>query len=544
MPFFVGLRGMKAAYKKLMGLIPGYDPVATAGDCVFDERAAQLALDFFPIYLRHVKGELAGKPFALGLWEQAILANLFGWMRPDGTRRYRKVFLLVPRKNGKTTFAAGIVCYVLFCDGEPGAETYSAAAERDQAGLVFEQVAGMVRQDPDLRGRATVYTKSIVLKNHSGSYKPISSDANTKFGYNTHLAVVDEVHAHKTRDLIDALETSTGSRRQPLIVYLTTRDYDHPSICNEKQGYAEKVRDGIIEDPSFLPVLFETSRDANWQDEKVWARANPNLGVSVKLSDMREDCLQAMETPAFENTFKRMRLNMATEQATRWLNLESWDKCGGAIVEEALFGQKCYAGLDLASTSDLTALTLFFPEADNAVLPFFWVPADNAHKRERRDRVPYETWARQGFITLTPGNVTDYTFVRETIKALGGKYSIQQIAYDPYNATHLAIELQEEDGFEMVQFRQGWVSMNEPMKRLDMMIKSGNLRHGGHPVLRWNASNVAVKTDPSSNMRPDKEHSSEKIDGIVALIMAIGLSISGGSAEKPSVYETRGVLTV
>ncbi len=537
------------ALDDIIQLIPGYDPVATAGDCWFDKGAAQLALDFFPECLRHVKGELGpsaefpnGQPFILEPEQQAIVANIFGWKRPDGMRRYRVVFILVPRKNGKTTFAAGIVDYVLFCDDEPGAEIYSAAADREQAALVFQQAAGMVRQCPELNSRATIYKKSIVLKNHTASYQPISHEANTKWGFNTHCFIADEVHAHKTRDLIDALETSTGARRQPLEVLITTIDYDHPSICNEKQLYAEQVRDGIINNPSFLPVIHVTARDADWRDEKVWAAANPNLGVSLKLSYLREEFQKAVESPAFENTFKRFHLNMKTEQAVRWLNMERWNACDGAVNAAALVGHTCYAGLDLASTEDIAAFVLFFPDADNAILPFFWLPGDNAHKRERKDRVPYETWARQDLIELTPGNVTDYTFIRRRINEIAKLYDLREIAYDPWNARHFAQQLQDEDGLVVLEFRQGWQTMSEPCKRLEVLIKGGQLRHGGHPVLRWMASNVTVKANPDDNLRFDKAKSSEKIDGMVALTMAVGCAMQH-TKRKGSVYETRGLVS-
>lgn len=531
------------ALDEIIQLIPGYDPVATAGDCVFDEKAAQLAIDFFPECLKHVKGELAGQPFILGPWEQAIIANLFGWKRSDGTRRYRKVFVEVARKNGKTTLAAGIVIYVLFCDGEPGAEIYSAAADRDQAALVFQQAAGMVRQDSFLFDRATIFTKAIVLKDQSASYKPISSDANTKFGYNTSFAVVDEVHAHKTRDLIDALDTSTAARRQPIMFFITTRDWDHPSICNEIEKRAIAVRDGVIEDPSMLPALWIAPRDADWTDEKVWALANPNLGVSVKIDDLREKCLQAKESPAFENTFKRMHLNMKTEQATRWLSVDKWDACVGEVDEESLIGMECFGGLDLASTRDLCAFVLYFPEG-HQVLAYFWVPGDNAQKRERKDGVPYETWAREGFLELTEGDVADYDLIEERAKEAATKFKLRQLAIDRWNSAQITTHLIDE-GIDVVPFGQGFQSMSYPTKEVEKLVLAAKLQHGGHPVLRWNASNVAVthKRDAADNIKPDKDKSTEKIDGIVALVMAVGLAMAA-PATAPSRYDTEGVFVV
>ena len=525
---------------EIIQLIPGYDPVATAGDCVFDAAVAQKHLDFFPECLRHVKGALAGQPFMLEPWEQAIVANVFGWKRPDGTRRYRRVFVFVPRKNGKTTWAAGLVLDVMFCDGEPGAEIYSAAADRDQAALVFDQAKGMVRQEPELAKRATIYVKSIVLKDFSASYRTVSADVKTSWGKNTHCAIVDEVHAQPTRELVDSLETSVGARRQPLLIYITTSDFERESICNELLDYAVKVRDGIIEDRGFLPVLFMASRDDDWRDPAVWAAANPNLGVSLSREYLEQECKRAQEIPAYENTFKRLHLNIKTEQAVRWLPMDAWDNCAGPVVAEALFGQPCFAGLDLATTTDIAAFVLVFPEAENAVLPFFWAPREGAEKRERRDRVPYMTWGRDGFIELTEGNVTDYDVIRARIVELGQKYNIREIAIDRWNSTQLQTQLQG-DGFEVVPFGQGFASMSAPTKELEKLVISQGIRHGGHPVLRWMASNVAVETDAAANLKPSKKASTEKIDGIVALVMAIGRSMVMPAAVR-SVYETRGVI--
>ena len=533
-------------FKSLTRQIPGYDPWATAGDCVFDADAASIVLDFFPECLRHVKGELAGTPFVLEPWQSAVVANLFGWKRPDGTRRYRRGMLYVPRKNGKTTLAAGILLYVLFCDGEPGAEIYSAAADRDQARLVFDQAAGMVRQDNDLYDRCTVYSahggsKAIVLSDMSGSYRTISAEAGTKHGFNTHMAIVDELHAQPNRELVDVIETSTGSRRQPLVLFTTTADYAHPSICNEMHDYACKVRDGVIEDASFLPAIWGAGIEDDWLSPETWAKANPNLGVSLSREFLAQECQRAQESPAYENTFKRLHLNIVTEQAKRWIPLEVWDSCAGAVEADALRGKPCYAGLDLSTTQDMSACVLYFP-ASRALLPFFWLPDDSAHAREKRDKVPYLTWARQGLIELTPGNVIDYGYVETRLAQLKAQYDIKELAYDPWNATQTALNLQA-NGFKCVEFRQGFQSMNEPSKEFLRLLTSGVLRHGGHPVLRWMASNVAVKSDPAGNIKPDKEHSFEKIDGIVAAIMALGRSMVT-DRKAGSVYETRGVLRV
>ncbi|KKL20610.1 hypothetical protein LCGC14_2453730, partial [marine sediment metagenome] len=348
---------------KIIRLIPGYDPVSTAGECTFDEKAAQHVIDFFTECLTHVKGDMKGQPFILQPWEQAIVANLFGWKQPDGARRYREAFIFIPRKNGKTTLTAGIVLYTLFCDGEPGAEIYSAAKDREQAALLYEQAKGMVLQEPELSSRSTLYAtyKSIVIASEGSSYKAISAEASTKYGYNTHLAIIDELHAQHNRELVDVLMTSTGARRQPLIIHITTSDYERESICNEKHLQASKVRDGITKDPSFLPVIYEATIDDDWADPKVWAKANPNLDVSLPTKYLERECQHAKEVPAYENTFKRLHLNIRTEQATRWISMESWDACDEKIDLADLVGRDCYAGLDLASKIDVASFVLLFP---------------------------------------------------------------------------------------------------------------------------------------------------------------------------------------
>lgn len=535
-----------AKWAKLLRRIPGgYDPIATAGDCHFDRKAAQRALDFYPECLTHVKGALAGKPFNLEPGQRAIVANMYGWKRPDGTRRYREVFLFEPRKNGKTTFAGGMVNYGLFADDEPGAEVYSAAGDRDQALLVFAQASGMVENEPALKARSQIYkaAKSIVVESTGSTYKAISAEASTKHGYNTHLGVIDELHVQPNRDLVDALQTSTGSRRQPLLVCITTAGYDRHSICYEKYDHAKKVRDGIIEDQAFLPVIYEAPEDADWKDPRVWAKANPNLGVSVSLDYLKRECQHAQDQPAYENTFRRLHLNQWTEQDVRWLPMAKWDLCGGVVLPAALYGEECWAGLDLSSTTDLTALVLIFRREGGGykVLPYFWVPEESARKRAERDRVPYPLWIKQNFIHATPGDVVDYEVVRADINALADRYRFREIGIDPWNATGISTGLTG-DGFEVVDVRQGFPSLSAPTKELEKLVLSAAIEHGGNPVLRWCASNVSVEVDAAGNLKPSKKRSVERIDGIVATIIALSRAMVD-PGQKRSVYEDRGILT-
>ena len=516
----------------VLRLIPGYDPFATAKDSWLDEDAARLALDFFPECLRHVEGEVAGRPFALEPWQQAIVGNLFGWKRKDAkgriVRRYREAFIFIPRKNGKTPLCAGICNYVLFCDPERGKQIYSAAAEKDQAALLYRHAKGMIEQEPELERRARIYRahKSIVLVDDDASvYRVLSADADTKHGGNPSLVLIDELHAQPNRNLVDVLQTSMASenRPQPLLIHITTSDFDRESICNEKHDYASKVRDGIIEDEAFLPVIYEATLTDDWTSPDIWRKANPNLGVSVSEDYLRRECQRAKETPTYENTFKRLHLNIKTQNDVRWLSLEQWDKCGGDVDPETLAGRECYGGLDLATTTDIAAFVLAFPNDDGGylLLPFFWVPKLNAAKRQRRDRVPYDTWIRDGFIEATDGDVIDYDVIRQKVNELGQKYDIREIAVDRWNATQITTQLQG-DGFEMVPFGQGFASMSAPTKELEKLVIAGQIAHGANPVLRWMANNVCVESDAAGNLKPSKKKSTERIDGIVAGVMALG----------------------
>ena len=535
---------ISAKWRKLLSRVPGYDPIATAPrGYTFDPAAAEHALDFFPECLTHVKGEWAGRPLALRPWQRSIVANAYGWKRPDGTRRYRSVFIFVPRKNGKSTLCAGVVNQLLFADGEPGAEIYSAAGDRSQAALIYEQAKHMVEAEPALANRAKIYTaaKCIYRAGTASSYKAISAESKTKHGYNTHAAIIDELHVQPNRHLVDVLETSTGARRQPMIWYITTAGYDRHSICYEKYDHACKVRDGILADPHFLPVIYEADADDDWADEAIWYKANPNLGHSLKIDHLRDEFAKAVASPAFENTFRRLHLNQWTEQDVRWLNMEKWDACGTPVDAAALEGELCYAGLDLSSTTDITALALLFPPTEDrphyAVLPFFWIPEENARAREDRDRVPYTQWIREGLIYATEGNVVDQDAIRIKLNELNETYNIHEIAADRWEATKLITELQG-DGFDIVAFGMGFASMAAPTKELERLILAEQLAHGGHPVLRWMASNVAVNQDAAGNLKPAKDKSTERIDGIVATIMALGrASVDAGDGE--SIYETQ-----
>lgn len=541
--------------QRIIRLIPGYDPVATApSGWWFEPDAATAAIAFFPERLKHMEGVLAGERFLLEPWQQAIIANLFGWKRKDDhgrtVRRYRESLIFVARKNGKSPLAAGIALYCLFCDPERGQQNYLAASTREQAGLLFRHCRGMVEQSPAMQERCRVYggnapggqAQSIVRESRSSFLKIISADVSVgKHGKNLNLAIVDELHEQANRDLVDTLRTSMASanKPQPLMIYTTTSDFERPgSVCNEIHEYACKVRDGVIDNPKFLPVIYEATREDDWTLLDTWKKANPNLGVSVSQEFLADECKAAQETPARENVFKRLHLNIRTEQDQRWLSIEKWDACPSDADREDLVGKPCFGGLDLSTTTDLSALVLAFPKdaGGYSLLSWFWVPEENTHAREKKDRVPYTQWIREGWITATPGNVIDYDVIRADINRLGKQYDIREIAVDRWNATQLMVQLAG-DGFEIVKFGQGYGDMTSPTKELEGLVLSSRVDHGGNPVLRWMASNVTVEQDAAGNFKPSKAKSTERIDGIVAAVMAIGRAMVT-PVSRQSYYET------
>lgn len=527
--------------------IPGYDPFKNSEDYYFDADDAQRSIDFFPRYLTHIKGKLAGKPLVLEDWQIAIISNLFGWKnKSNHTRRYREAFIYLPRKNGKTVLAAGIALYMMFCDREPGAEIYCAAAERDQAGLVFDHAKGMVHGHEALRTRSTVYTKAITLNESNTFFKVISADAHTKHGYSASCLIIDELHAQPNRELVDVLTTSTAIRTQPLTIYITTADYERESICNEKLDFAGKVRDGVVSANEFLPVIYEALITEDWKSPQIWEKANPIYNISEELQTyLAKEFKKACEIATYENTFKRLHLNMKTQQDVRWISMDRWKECGliegkpRSLNMENLQGAVCYGGLDLANTQDIAAYVLYFPDNDCSLLPFFFVPEETAKIRDRSGRVPYLTWARQKYITLTPGNVIDYDYIREVIIDTQKNYHVQEIAYDRWGACQLVTQL-EGEGFKMEPFGQGFASMTTPCREFEKLIASGVLNHGNNPVLTWMVGNAAAAMDPAGNVKPAKDKSSDKIDGVVAAVMGI----AGAIKNMASVYDTRGVLQV
>lgn len=493
----------------------------TSDNFYFDQEEADRAVGFFADCLTHVTGEWRGQPFILSDWQADIVRNIFGWKRQDGTRRYRTVFIALPRKNGKTTLAAGLALYALYCDREPGAQVVNAAADREQAALCFDAAKGMIMAEDELNSRSDVFRRSVVVPNTGSSYKVLSSEAYSKHGLSVSYAGCDELHAWPDRELYDVLVTSMGARRQPLTVITTTAGYDKNSLCYELWDYAEKVRDGMVEDDTFYPVIYGAPKDDDWTSPAVWQAANPAYGVSVKPEFYEQECRKAQALPGYENTFRRLYLNQWTESDTRWISSDAWKRCGADELPD-LTGKPCYAGLDLASTTDIAAFVLAFQiGAKVYIKPTFFVPEEAMYSRAKRDRVPYDLWAQQGLIIATPGKAINFDMIRAEINRQAEQFNIQEIAFDRWNASQLTQQL-EGDGHELVGFGQGFASMTAPTKHLEALILTEELQHGMNPVLTWMAANVVTEQDAAGNLKPSKKKSSEKIDGIVALIMAIG----------------------
>lgn len=507
---------------------------------------AQKAIDWFPRYLRHTKGRWAGVPFELLPWQKEAVGKLFGTLRDDGTRQYTHVYVEIPKKNGKSELGAGIALKLLFADGEPSAEIYSAAADRDQAAIVFNVAADMVRYSPALGKRCKIVDSTHrIFHNNGGVYRVLSADAHTKHGFNVSGVIFDELHTQPNRSLWDVLTQGSGdARRQPVYFTITTAGTDRHSICWEQHCYALKVRDNPDIDPTFLPILYYAEDDDDWTDEKIWAKCNPSLGSIIPIEKVREACKKAQEVPALENSFRQLRLNQWVKQESRYIPMSHWRLCP-CMDDLDLLGEVMYAGLDLASTTDIAALVLVHPSDDGFydVIPRFWIPEDAIIERSRRDKVPYEQWADSGLVITTPGNVIDYKAIRKEITDLSEQYNLVEIAYDRWNSSQLVQDLID-DGATMVPFGQGFPSMSAPTKELLNLVLGHKLRHNNNPVLEWMADNLVVRKDPAGNFKPDKEKSTEKIDGIVALVMALDRAIRHGAVEEVSAYETQDPMVI
>lgn len=515
---------------------------------MFDEKKARRVIRFIEC-LKHTKGEFHGKPFKLLPWQEKIIRDVFGTVRDEdpSMRQYNQVYIEIGKKNGKSELGAALALNMLINDDEWKAEVYSCASDRQQAAIVFDVAVDMVKQNPTLSKLIKIIpsTKRMVYQPTGSICQVLSSEVATKHGLNVSACIFDELHTQPTRALYDVMTQGSGdARKQPLWFFLTTAGTDRNSVCWEVHQKALDILEGRKHDPRFYPVVYGLSDDADWQDEQNWYKCNPSLGYTITIDKVRDAYHKALETPADENMFRQLRLNQWVKQSIRWMPMDKWDECGGNIDPYELEGRACYAGLDLSSTSDLTTLVLVFPPRDEnesyMVLPFFWLPEDTLALRVRRDHVMYDQWERQGFIQTTEGNVVHYGFIEKFICELGERYNIREIAYDRWNAT-MMVQALEDDGFTMIPFGQGFRDMSPPTKELMRIVLEHRLNHGGHPVLRWNFDNAYVRTDPAGNLKLDKEKSTEKIDGAVALVMALDRAMKNQNGSD-SVYNDRGLL--
>lgn len=518
-----------------------------AAGSVYTKSAADAAVNFIGC-LRHTKGEWYGQSFELIDWQEQIIRDLFGTLKPNGYRQFNTAYIEIPKKQGKSELAAAVALLLTCGDYEHGGEVYGCASDRQQASIVFDVAVEMVEQCPALKQRIKpiLSQKRLVYKPLNSFYQVLSAEAYTKHGLNVHGVVFDELHAQPGRQLFDVMTHGSGdARKQPLYFLITTAGNDPHSICYEVHQKAQDILAGRKIDPSFYPVIYGAAEDADWTDPKVWRKANPSIGITVEEEKIRAACESARQNPAEENLFRQLRLNQWVKQSVRWMPMEKWDACSFPADPERLRGRVCYGGLDLSSTTDITAFVLVFPpegaEGRYEVLPFFWLPEDNLPMRVARDHVPYDIWQKQGHLYTTEGNVVHYGFIERWIDELGQKYNIREIAFDRWGATQMVQNL-EGLGFTVVPFGQGYRDMSPPTKELMRLTLDKKLAHGGHPVLRWMMDNIHVRTDPAGNIKADKERSTEKVDGAIATIMALDRAIRNQGLTGTSVYDERGIL--
>jgi len=550
------------AQKVIDGVIPSCQFVIQAcerhirdlerDDIWFDYDHAEYVCDYFPVMLTLTKGKDANKPFVLELWQKFIVGSLFGWKKKGSDlRRYKTAHIEIPKKNGKTELMAGIALYMLEADGEAGAEVYSGATGRDQASIVWDASKVMVKKNKEwfdssyLRIVAT--SKSIVHDESNSLFRPLSADANTLDGKNVHCAIIDELHQHKTAEVYDTILNGRVSRTQPMGISITTAGDDKYSIAYEIRDYVTKILDGVLEDDSFFGIIFTIDEKDDWMDESNHIKANPNWNVSVFEEFISDQFKKATQIPTFQNVFKRFHLNQWTDSTTAWISDGKWSKCDkGQVDLSSLKHKRCFVGMDLSSTSDITAIVcMFMPEEEKEdwiMIPYFFVPAHTLTERSKEDKVPYDIWEKDGFLFKTEGDTIDYRQIREFIlDDLALKYNIEEIDYDRYHSTALINELMD-NGIECVPIAQSITQMSAPTKELERLVLSNELNHMGNPVMRWMMSNVEIYTDANENYKPVKGRNQKKrIDGVIASIMALARGMIVREEQK-SIYEERGLL--
>ena len=515
----------------------------------YSKKMADFAVMFIE-QLTHTKGTWAGKPFELIDWQERIIRDLFGVLKPNGYRQFNTAYIEIPKKMGKSELVAAVALLLCCGDGEERAEVYGCAADRQQATIVFDVAADMVKMCPALNRRIKILTsqKRIIYEPTNSFYQVLSAEAYSKHGFNIHGVAFDELHTQPNQKLFDVMTKGSGdARMQPLYFLITTAGNDTNTICYEVHQKAQDILDGRKVDPTFYPVIYGAEPDEDWTDPKVWKKANPSLGITVGIDKVEAACESAKQNPGEENAFRQLRLNQWVKQSVRWMPMDKWDTCAFPVSEDDLEGRVCYGGLDLSSTTDITAFVLVFPPLDEEdkyyVLPYFWIPEETLDLRVRRDHVPYDLWERQGVLMTTEGNVVHYGYIEKFIEQLGERFNIREIAFDRWGAVQMVQNL-EGMGFTVVPFGQGFKDMSPPTKELMKLVLEGKLAHGGHPALRWMMDNIFIRSDPAGNIKADKEKSTEKIDGAIATIMGLDRAIRCGNDSGASVYDSRGLLFI
>ena len=507
----------------------------------FDRKAAQRAISFIE-RLKHTKGQWAGLRFKLEPWQQFIIWNIFGWKMADGTRRFRYAYVEIARKNGKTALSAGIGLYMLFADGESRPEVYSAATVKDQARICFSDAVEIVKAT-DLKNYLTPYRNSIVYELKGGMMKPLSSDYGTHDGLNPSCGIIDEFHAHKDSGMFDVIKSAFGARKQPLMFIITTAGFNKAGACYAYRDNVIKILRGINEDDTLFGIIYTMDSNEEWDNPQMWIKSNPNLGVSLFPNYLEDQVNDAKNRPEAVRNVMTKNVNLWVDAEKTWILDDAWMKCVGTTEIEGLRGCECWGGLDLSNVSDITAFVLIFHENDKfQLLPFFWIPEEKMLEKIRKENINYDLWVKAGFVKVTSGNVLDYDFVKADILQIVEIYDLQSSAYDRWNSSQTIIDLQNE-GIECNPFGQGYGSMSAPSKEFEKLVLSEKIEHFGNPVLRWMLSSTLIKTDPAGNIKPDKEKSVQKIDGIVASIMALGEWMTAQAEDDNDPYSKRGMLS-
>ena len=514
----------------------------------FDEAAAMRAINFFK-FVKHSKGsDFSGKPFVLSPWQAFDIYCIYGWKRAGGSRRFRYAYTDIARKNGKTTFAAAQGLYLLMLDNEPGAEIYTVATKREQARIALDEARNIITRSTDLRKIAQVWQHSVTFERLGSSMKALSSDANSLDGLNPHGVILDEFHAHKDDLVFNVMKSALGARTNPLMLLLTTAGFNRNSPCFTYRDVAIKVLNGLLVQDDLFASIHTLDDEAEFENPEMWIKANPNLGISVKPEYLHDEFKSAKNNPNQIYNFLTKNLNIWTDSAQAWLPFEKIRETNHGTDD--LTGTECYGAIDLASVRDTTALCLLFrlPSGKFTYKLIFWMPEMNVEERVKKKGINYDTWIRQGHVRITPGNVTDYDFIRSDINALREKYKIKKIAFDRWNSSQLVIDLVG-DGFTMHPYGQGFASMSAPTKEFERQIMTGLANLEGNPVMEWMLSNVLIVRDAAGNVKIDKDKSSEKVDGPVACVMALGTWMidNGNPNDKPDInkiYEKTGIRTV